>query len=590
MPLRIVGLVVCAVVVGTWLLPDSYVSLLNYIGLYALVTLGLVLLTGVAGIISFGQAAFVGIGAYSTAYLSTVYGASPWMGLFAGLAITVLSALVIGYVTLSLSGHYLPLGTIAWGISLYYFVGNFEGLGGHTGLTSIPAITLFGFPIDSQRRMSVLIWVIMLIAMILVANLLNSRHGRAMRSLKCGSLIAETFGANTLRLQILLFVYAAVLASISGWLYAHLLRFVNPSPFGLSMGIEYLFMAVVGGAGSIWGAVIGSAVITITKEYLTYFLPHLIGQQGNYETIIFGIVVILLLQFNRDNGITGLASKLLRPKPRPLATATSPGSSIELAAPPPRDRSTLVAINGVSKYFGGLPAISNLSFEMAKGEIVGLIGPNGAGKTTLFNLLTGVLQLSDGEIQLRGEKISGLRPRRIAALGVARTFQHVQLVPGMSVIENVMIGSYLRGHCPTWMTFFRLNHAEERDASREAKEQLRRVGCDHLADLNCDELALGQQRIVEVARAAAAKPDLILLDEPAAGLRLNEKRQLADVIRSLRAEGMTILLVEHDMDFVMTLVDRLVVVNFGRFLAQGTPEEIQNNADVLEAYLGRGAT
>lgn len=590
MRLRVVGLALCAIAAGTWFLPDSYVSLLNYIGLYALVTLGVVLLTGVAGIISFGQAAFVGIGAYSTAYLSSVYGTSPWIGLFAGLAITVLSALVIGYVTLSLSGHYLPLGTIAWAVSLYYFVGNFEGLGGHTGLTSIPAITLFGFPLDTQRRMSMLIWVIMLVAMVLVANLLNSRHGRSMRSLTCGPLIAETFGANTLRLQILLFVYAAILASISGWLYAHLLRFVNPSPFGLSMGIEYLFMAVVGGAGSIWGAVVGSAVITITKEYLTYFLPHLIGQQGNYETVIFGIVVILLLQFNRDNGITGFLSKLLRPKPQTQVTEMGQGNPVEPVAPAPRDKSVLISMNTISKYFGGLPAISNLSFDIGKGEIVGLIGPNGAGKTTLFNLLTGVLQLSDGEIRLRGEKISGLLPRRIAALGVARTFQHVQLVPGMSVIENVMIGSYLRGHCATWMTFFRLNHAEESNALHEAEQQLRRVGCGHLANLNCDELALGQQRIVEVARAASAKPDLILLDEPAAGLRLNEKRQLADVIKSLRAEGMTILLVEHDMDFVMTLVDRLVVVNFGRFLAQGTPEEIQNNADVLEAYLGRGAS
>ncbi len=587
---RVVGLALCAIAAGTWFLPDSYVSLLNYIGLYALVTLGVVLLTGVAGIISFGQAAFVGIGAYSTAYLSSAYGASPWIGLFVGLAITVLSALVIGYVTLSLSGHYLPLGTIAWGISLYYFVGNFEGLGGHTGLTSIPAITVFGFSLDTQRRMSILIWVIMLVAMVLVANLLNSRHGRAMRSLKCGPLIAETFGANTLRLQVLLFVYAAILASISGWLYAHLLRFVNPSPFGLSMGIEYLFMAVVGGAGSIWGAVIGSTVITITKEYLTYFLPHLIGQQGNYETIIFGIVVILLLQFNRDNGITGFLSSFLRSKPESLVTETCRSRSIDLAAPAPQGRSTLIAIKAVTKYFDGLPAISNLSFDIAVGEIVGLIGPNGAGKTTLFNLLTGVLQVSDGEIQLRGETISGFPPRRIAGLGITRTFQHVQLVPGMSVIENVMIGSYLRGNCATWKTFFRFNHAEEHNALHEAEQQLRRVGCSHLANLNCDELALGQQRIVEVARAASARPDLILLDEPAAGLRLNEKRQLADVIKGLRAEGMTILLVEHDMDFVMTLVDRLVVVNFGRFLAQGAPDEIQDNADVLEAYLGRGAS
>lgn len=227
-------------------LPEYWVTLLNYIGLYSIVAIGLVLLTGVAGMTSFGQAAFVGLGAYATAYLTTAYGASPWLGLIVGVIITAAAALVIGAITMRLSGHFLPLGTIAWGLALYYLFGNLEFLGKYDGLNDIPTISLFGKELASGRQMYYLIWIVVVLAVVSVKNLLDSRPGRAIRALKGGGVMAEAMGVNTAWMKVVVFVYAAVLAAISGWLYAHLQRAVNPTPFNLNHGIEYLFMAVVG--------------------------------------------------------------------------------------------------------------------------------------------------------------------------------------------------------------------------------------------------------------------------------------------------------------------------------------------------------
>src|SRR5574343_915827 len=278
------------------LLPEFSVTLLNYIGLYAIVAVGLVLLTGVGGLTSFGQAAFVGLGAYTTAWLTTVYGLSPWITLLIGLALTAAVALFLGFITLRMGGHYLPLGTIAWGISLYFLFGNVEFLGGHTGITGIPAVSLFGWELKSGREFFYLIWLIVLLAIVSISNLLDSRVGRAIRALKGGTVMAEAMGVNTAREKIVIFLIAALLASVSGWLYAHLQRFVNPTPFGIHQGIEYLFMAVVGGIGHVWGAVLGAGVITILKQWLQDWLPELLGQSGNFEIIVFGIAMVLILQ------------------------------------------------------------------------------------------------------------------------------------------------------------------------------------------------------------------------------------------------------------------------------------------------------
>src|SRR3982074_2728962 len=478
-------------------MPPFWIVLLDNIGLAALVAMGLVLLTGVGGLTSFGQAAFCGFGAYTTAVLTTAYGVSPWLTLPLALLVSGVAAVLLGIITVRLSGHYLPLGTIAWGIALFYLFSKLEFLGRNDGISAIPPLTIGPLKMLDPGTIYFVIWIAVIVCAVLSMNLLDSRAGRAIRALRRGHVAAEAFGVQTPRAKLLVFIYAAVLAGLSGWLYAPFQRAANPTPFGAQAGIEYLFIAVVGGAGYVWGGVLGAGIVVVLKEILQSYLPYLFHGEGQLETIVFGILLVALLQLAPTGVWPWLMARL------PIKPARKiPDTSLKLPARvrAPSTPSVLLHIDKARKQLGGVIAVNDVSFDVHTREIVALIGPNGAGKSTTFNLITGVLTSSGGTISFFGRKIDNAPPQEVAKLGISRTFQHVKLVPDMSVRENVAIGAHLRGQAGAISSMLRLDRADEAKLLAEAARQIERVGLSDQIGQLAGSLSLGQQRILEIAR------------------------------------------------------------------------------------------
>ena len=577
----IVALAVLALLAAPFYLAPFTITLLNYIGVYSFVALGLVLLTGIAGMVSFGQASFMGIAAYATAWTSALMGYSPWLGLILAIVVTCAVAAAVGLLTLRLQGHFLSLSTIAWGLALYFTFGNIAWLGAYNGIPSIPPVSLGSMPLVGSGQIFYLIWGALLFALLGARNLLGSRSGRAMRALRGGNALVESLGINALYVRLVTFVIAALLAALSGWLYAHMSRFVSPTPFDVTWSIIFLMMAMVGGSGYLLGAVVGAALITLLKNWIQDVLPLIApSSSGQLEIVVFSALFIVFLQRARDGIVPYVAQWL------PETERTRPQAAALPRRAPPDKGQALMRVEAASRNFGGLIAVNKVSFDLNAGEILALIGPNGAGKTTMFNLITGALRASEGRIEFAGKDITRASACSIARGGIARTFQHVKLRPRMSLLDNVLLGAYARTRAGFFAGALRLDRAEEEHVRSEAMRQLERVGLGARPFDLAGNLPLGNQRLLEIARALAADPVLLVLDEPAAGLRRQEKLKLAELLRTLRGEGLTILLVEHDMDFVMGLVDRIVVMEFGCKLTEGTPEAVRADARVQEAYLG----
>ena len=567
-------------------LPTYQVAVITYVMIAAVACLGLVLMTGVAGMVSFGHAAFVGVGAYVSGYLSSQLGCSAWIGLACAVIAAGLAAGLIGAVTVRMSGHYLALATLCFGISFYFLVGNSEMLGRFNGLTGIAPVSVAGFDLRGERAAYYLVLAVLALVIAWCRRLLSSRTGRVLRSLRTGPMIAETFGASAYSYRLMAFILAAVIGTVAGWLYAHVQRFLSPTPFGLTASIDYLFMTVIGGSGQLWGALLGAGLVTIIKHELQDLLKFVFGPTTRLELLVFAAIMIIVLQKARK-GLWPFLEQMFAPH-------AAPGADIDPVVLPrrrakPEHGLTVISASHLQRSFGGLVAVDDVSFDVKSGEILGVLGPNGAGKTTLFNLISGVLSRSKGELSFLGAPLSKVSARDMCRRGLSRTFQHAALVQDMTALENVAIGATHLGRCGLVHNSLGLDRVEELQLLGWSGLLLDHVGLADKAFELAGNLSLGHQRLLEIARALAADPVLLLLDEPAAGLRANEKAVLAELLARLRREGLAIVLVEHDMDFVFRLADRLMVMNFGRRIALGRPDDVRADVGVQEAYLGVAA-
>ena len=589
-----------------------YMRIAQQIAFYTIAAIGLNILVGYQGQVSLGHGGLFAVGAYTSALLATRFEVPVWVCIVVGAAFAGLIGALVALPTLRAKGPYLAMVTIAFSVIVYVVAQNWTDLTrGPEGIKNIPGISWFGTEIRQLRTYRpfgddgltfggsvAYFWIVgvaALLVQLFAGNLLAGRWGRTINAVRQSEIASETIGVSVYRWKVGAFALSAVLAGLSGAFFAHQDGYIVSDTFTFNKSVELLVFVILGGARSLFGPLIGATVLVILPEYLktlaSYeWVPVALKPIIEHYLLFYGALLILFL-ITMPDGMAGALkrlpglARLLPPVPppalRPVAALARARGSNGMT------RAELVA-DDVKMYFGGLKAVDGVSLTIDPGRIHGLIGPNGSGKSTIVNCLTGVYRPTGGTVRLGDVAMNALPPHSIAALGVTRTFQNIQLFRDLSVLDNVMMGYHLRMKSGFLGMLFRTRATveEEERFRQEAMDLLSFLGLASLADTEAQSLPYGLQRLVEIARALALDPHVLILDEPAAGVPAGEIATLSDVIRRIRDAGVTILVIEHHMDLVMGISDHVTALDYGRKIAEGTPEEVQANERVIVAYLG----